>query len=204
MELEMSRILVVVGYNSPSVQEALKGYPVEFVHQEQQLGTGHAVLTAMPRLADAGGSTLVLYGDSPLITTKTLGDLLHTREREEADEIFLICRYENPFGYGRVIRNDENQVVDVVEEADVTPEQRLIKEVNTGFYCFDTGSLRHVLTQLSNNTAQGEYYLTDTVRLLTQSGKKVITAETSDPGETRGVNDPRQLAELEAELQGKA
>ena len=90
MELEVSRILVVVGYNSPSVQEALEGYPVEFVHQEQQLGTGHAVLTAMPHLADAGGSTLVLYGDSPLITTKTLGKLLHTREREEADDGFPV------------------------------------------------------------------------------------------------------------------
>jgi len=201
--LDIEKTFVVVGPESQSVKNAVASYPVAFVVQEEPLGTGHAVMAAAPLFQDVSGSLLVLCGDSPLIRTETLRQLLETREVENADQVVLTATLEDPQGYGRIIRDRQGNAVDIVEEKDARPEQKAIRDINTGFHCFKISSILEELSQLSPANAAQEYYLTDLLRIFCNHGKKVVTVATDDPDETRGINDLEQLARAERALKDR-
>ncbi|OGS93505.1 MAG: UDP-N-acetylglucosamine diphosphorylase/glucosamine-1-phosphate N-acetyltransferase [Gallionellales bacterium GWA2_59_43] len=190
--LQPQRICVVYGHGGEMVPQAMAQYDARFVLQEPQLGTGHAVQQAMPQLADAG-RTLVLYGDVPLIQHNTL----HQMQQAGAGLVLLTVTLDNPTGYGRIVRDSQGDVQCIVEEKDATPEQREIREVNTGILLAPTAQLRDWLSQLGNNNAQGEYYLTDIVGMAVRQGIAVRTVQPAHAWEVEGINNKLQLARLE-------
>ncbi len=190
-------ITVVIGHGAEEVKASFNQYnQLDFnpVIQEQQLGTGHAVQQALPYL-DKQSVTLILYGDVPLIRQQTLNKLIDTVTPETLG--LLTVNLENPKGYGRIIRNENKQVVGIVEQKDATDEQLEINEVNTGIMAVNTAQLAQWLPALSNNNAQGEYYLTDIIALAEQQGLTIETEQPDDEWEVLGVNDRCQQAELE-------
>lgn len=193
------RQIVVVGFGGEAVQEYL-GDQAETVVQEKQLGTGHAVLQAEQALQGAQGTLLVTCGDTPLVTTDTFRNLLACHEESGAAATVLTAIMPNPFGYGRVIRNDQGQVVKIVEQKDGTPEELAVHEVNAGIYCFDLSLLWDMLHNVTNENAQGEYYLTDLIGMLVDAGKVVSAFAAPDYNETLGVNSRQQLAQAEQVL----
>ena len=191
-QLASGKICVVYGHGGEAVPQAMAQYKADFVLQEPQLGTGHAVQQAMPSL-DGEGKTLVLYGDVPLIQQNTL------QQMRQAGEglVLLTVNLKNPTGYGRIVRDARGDVLSIVEEKDATPEQREIEEVNTGILLAPTDKLRGWLENLQNNNAQQEYYLTDIVGMAVQQGVAVHTVQPAHEWEVRGINSKQQLAELE-------
>ncbi|BBN89081.1 MULTISPECIES: bifunctional UDP-N-acetylglucosamine diphosphorylase/glucosamine-1-phosphate N-acetyltransferase GlmU [Azospira] len=191
--LGQSRICLVVGHGGEVVRSALAAADVACAVQEPQLGTGHAVMQALP-LLDGEGMTLVLYGDVPLIQAATLQRLVQAAGDGLA---VLTVDLENPKGYGRIIRDSAGRVQRIVEEKDATPAERLVRETNTGIMALPTARLKDWLSRLSNDNAQGEYYLTDVVALAVADGVPVHTAQPEGEWEVAGVNSKVQLAELE-------
>jgi bifunctional UDP-N-acetylglucosamine pyrophosphorylase/glucosamine-1-phosphate N-acetyltransferase len=191
-QLAPGKICVVYGYGGETVPQAMAQHKVCFVLQEPQLGTGHAVQQALPQLQDHG-MTMVLYGDVPLIQHTTLRKMLFTQDKLN---LLTIC-LDNPTGYGRIVRDGVGNVSCIVEEKDATPEQRAIREVNTGILAAPTLLLRNWLAKLQNNNSQREYYLTDIVAMAVAQGVSVYTAQAAHPWEVQGVNSKIQLAELE-------
>ncbi len=191
--LGQSRICLVVGHGGDVVRSALAAADVACAVQEPQLGTGHAVMQALP-LLDGEGMTLVLYGDVPLIQAATLQRLVQAAGDGLA---VLTVDLENPKGYGRIIRDSAGRVQRIVEEKDATPAERLVRETNTGIMALPTARLQDWLSRLSNDNAQGEYYLTDVVALAVADGVPVHTAQPEGEWEVAGVNSKVQLAELE-------
>ena len=192
MVLQPQQICVVYGHGGEAVPQAMSRYPAQFVIQEPQLGTGHAVQQAMPHLAD-DGQTLVLYGDVPLIQHSTL----HKMQQAGDGLALLTVNLDNPTGYGRIVRNGQGDVLGIVEEKDASAEQRKISEVNTGLMLAPTKMLREWLANLQNNNAQREYYLTDIVAMAVQQGIAVHTVQPGHEWEIHGVNSKAQLAALE-------
>jgi bifunctional UDP-N-acetylglucosamine pyrophosphorylase / glucosamine-1-phosphate N-acetyltransferase len=193
-KLNPKRMVVVIGHGAQSVREHFAQQPVEFAVQEQQLGTGHAVAQAMPLLPDAS-TTLVLYGDVPLITPDTLRHLLDAAGETEVG--LLIVKLPDPSGYGRIVRDAGHNVTRIVEHKDANEAELAISEINTGILCAPTVELRHWLSKLKNSNAQGEYYLTDIIAMAVADGIAVNTVHPHDRWEVEGVNDKKQLAELE-------
>ena len=192
VELKPATTCVVYGHGGEAVPQALVQYAASFVLQEPQLGTGHAVQQALPQLNDAS-TTLILYGDVPLIQASTLQQLLKT-----PDSLSLLTLHlDNPSGYGRIVRDSEEKVTSIVEQKDASPEQRAICEVNTGILAAPTHLLRDWLSRLGNNNAQGEYYLTDIVAMAVAQGLEVSTKQPAHTWEVMGINSKVQLAELE-------
>jgi bifunctional UDP-N-acetylglucosamine pyrophosphorylase/glucosamine-1-phosphate N-acetyltransferase len=188
---------IVVGHGAEAVQEAFAGQPVRFVVQEEQLGTGHAVMQALPAVDD-DATVLVLYGDVPLINPATLKDLLAEASSGPA---LLTARLTDPFGYGRIVRTKKGRLLGVVEERDATPKERLINEVNTGILAAPAHHLKQLLPRVGNDNAQGEYYLPDIVSLALREGIPVSTATATSEIEILGVNDRVQLNRVEREYQ---
>ena len=190
--LTPQQICVVYGHGGEAVPKAMQQYPAKFVIQEPQLGTGHAVQQAMPHINDEG-NTLVLYGDVPLIQHSTL------RQMQQAGEglVLLTVNLSNPSGYGRIVRNEQGDVLSIIEEKDATSEQREINEVNTGILIGPTKMLRSWLSKLQNKNSQGEYYLTDIVGMAVQQGVAVHTVQPAHEWEIHGINNKAQLAILE-------
>lgn len=191
-QLAPAKTCVVYGHGGEAVPQAMAQYDASFVLQDPQLGTGHAVQQAFPALND-GSTTLVLYGDVPLIQTNTLKQLLQMPEALT----LLTLHLDNPTGYGRIMRDSNGKVVSIVEEKDATPEQRATCEVNTGILAAPTHLLRNWLARLRNNNKQGEYYLTDIVAMAVDQGVEVSTTQPGNSWEVMGVNSKVQLAELE-------
>ena len=196
--LSARRICVVYGHGGDRVPASFAGQDLDWVKQEPQLGTGHAVQQALP-LLDDGEVALVLYGDVPLIAAETLQRLI--KEAEGGKLALLTVELDEPTGYGRIIRDASGRVVFIVEEKDATPEQRRIREINTGILVAPVTALRRWLSRVGNNNAQAEYYLTDIVALAVGEGIDVRTAQPRSTWETLGVNSKIQLAELERTLQ---
>ncbi len=199
--LEAAARLVVYGHGGEAVKIA---FPTEsevlWVEQAEQLGTGHAVAQALPLLDDTG-VVLVLYGDVPLIRAETLRPLVVAAQRGSL--AVLTVKLADPTGYGRMVRDERGQICRIVEEKEATAEERRLREVNTGILAVATAKLRGWVAELDNNNAQGEYYLTDTVALAVRDGVPVEAFAVTDPEEVRGVNDRRQLAELERAYQAR-
>jgi bifunctional UDP-N-acetylglucosamine pyrophosphorylase/glucosamine-1-phosphate N-acetyltransferase len=192
VQLAPEKTCVVYGHGGEMVPAAMAQYQASFVLQEPQLGTGHAVLQAMPGLNDAS-TTLILYGDVPLIQLDTLKKLLEN----PGHLCLLTLNMLNPAGYGRIIRSSAGSVCSIVEEKDATAEQRAVTEVNTGILSAPTHLLRNWLSALSNNNVQGEYYLTDIVSMAVAQGITVSTSQPQQDWQVMGVNSKVQLAELE-------
>jgi len=193
-------IVVVVGHGSEAVKQAVTVNTATWVIQEQQLGTGHAVLQAVDQLSDSA-QVIVLYGDVPLIRSATLNQLLALVT--ESSLAVLTVELADPTGYGRIIRDQHGSVQEIVEEKDATPEQRLVSEINTGVMAFPPQFLHYYLPQLENNNAQGEYYLTDLVAIARSNGFSIEALRADNPYETEGVNSRRQLHDLERHYQAK-
>ena len=191
-ELKPQLICVVYGHGGGAVPPAMQQYSAKFVIQEPQLGTGHAVQQAVPHLGD-DSDTMVLYGDVPLIQHGTL----HQMRQAGSGLVLLTVNLANPTGYGRIVRNEQGDVLSIVEEKDATAEQREINEVNTGILLAPTKMLRGWLAKLQNNNAQGEYYLTDIVSMAVQQGVAVHTVQPAQEWEIHGINSKAQLAVLE-------
>lgn len=192
----VERTLVVVGMRADQVREAL-GEQTEYVYQEEQLGTGHAVMQAIPRLRGFHGTTLIGYGDTPLISAETVRALLTAHAEKQAAATVLTAVLEQPAGYGRIVRDDEGRVLRIVEEKDATAEEKAITEVNSGIYCFRNDVLLRALSHLDNRNAQGEYYLTDCLAIIRGMGLPVEAFPVDNPEEILGVNDRVQLAAVE-------
>lgn len=193
---------VVVGYGADQVQQCLGEGP-EFILQTEQLGTGHAVLMAKDRLEGMTGQLIVLYGDTPLITGITLNRIINAHQHARVAATVLTARLEQPFGYGRIVRDDDGQVEAIIEEKDATPEQKSINEINTGIYCFEISALLKTLPRLQPQNAQGEYYLTDVIGLLREDGEKLATLLLENPEEILGPNDRLALAKVETIMRGQ-
>ncbi len=194
--VQTNRTVVVVGHGAEAVRSYV-GDRAEFVLQEQQLGTGHAVLQAKRLLADQDGVTIVICGDTPLVTEQSLREMIRVHREEQAAATLLTAWFDNPRGYGRVIRDENGGVARIVEQKDCTPQEREVKEINAGTYCFDNRKLFQALDKVTNDNAQQEYYLTDVIGILRQQGEKVAAYRTEDQGEAVGVNDRIQLAAAE-------
>lgn len=193
------RQIVVVGFGGEAVQEYI-GDAAETVVQEQQLGTGHAVMQAESLLAGVSGTLLVTCGDTPLVTADTFRQMLTHHEETKAAATVLTAVMPDPTGYGRVIRNEDGQVVKIVEQKDGSPEELAVHEVNAGIYCFDMDLLWQMLHNVTNDNAQGEYYLTDIIGMLVKGGHVVSAFAAPDYKETLGVNSRLQMAEAEQVL----
>ncbi len=192
--LEAGRIVVVYGHGGEVVRDALNAPDLAWARQDPPQGTGHAVQQAMPLVED-GGIALVLYGDVPLIGAATLRRLLAAASEQSL--ALLTVGMDKPTGYGRILRDEAGRVQRIVEEKDATPAERLVQEVNTGILAAPVARLRQWLSQLRNDNAQGEYYLTDIIAMAVADGLEVITAQPDAFEETLGVNNKTQLAELE-------
>jgi len=197
------RVVVVVGHQQEAVRRAI-GDGVEYAVQEQQLGTGHAVMQAASRLGRHEGTILVTCGDTPLYRPETFRKLIQEHLKSGAKATLLSTVVEDPRGYGRVVRDAAGRLEAVVEERDISSDQvRAIKEINTGTYCFESPLLFEMLALLRNDNQQGEYYLPDTLRLLRERGHAVGVSRLEDPAEAMGVNDRCQLAAAEKALRAR-
>ena len=192
--LGSARIHTVIGHGGEQVMSASEDYPVNWVRQEQQLGTGHAVAQVVDHLPD-DANVLILYGDVPLIQAETLSRLVRTVDDRRIGLITVTL--EDPKGYGRIVRDSDGRVRAIVEHKDATPEQIAIREVNTGILALPATLLKAWLPRLSNDNAQGEYYLTDVIALAASEGVDVRVVNPDSVGEVEGVNNRVQLAAME-------
>jgi bifunctional UDP-N-acetylglucosamine pyrophosphorylase/glucosamine-1-phosphate N-acetyltransferase len=193
-QLGAERIHGVIGHGADQVRAVTPADDVQWALQEQQLGTGHAVAQALPNLPD-DARVLILYGDVPLTRSETL-EALVSRVSDQSIGLLTVT-LDNPDGYGRILRNDQGAVTAIVEQKDATPDQKAVKEVNTGILAVTAGQLKAWIPSLSDANAQGEYYLTDIIAMAAKAGIAVEVAQPDTEYEVQGVNNRIQLAVLE-------
>lgn len=196
LKLSLSKLVTIVGHGAEEVKKQL-GDKSEYALQAKQLGTAHAVKQAQPFLADEKGVTIVICGDTPLLTAETMEQMLKEHTQREAKATILTAVAEDPTGYGRIIRSENGAVQKIVEHKDASEEERLVTEINTGTYCFDNEALFRAIDQVSNDNAQGEYYLPDVIEILKNEGETVAAYQTGNFQETLGVNDRVALSQAE-------
>jgi bifunctional UDP-N-acetylglucosamine pyrophosphorylase / glucosamine-1-phosphate N-acetyltransferase len=199
--LKPLKTVVVVGHGANFVKERLAAYEVTFVMQEQQLGTGHALLQTQEALKDKQTDVLVLNGDGPLLKTETLKALVN-EQLGKPGMTLLTCKVTDPTGLGRIIRDATGNIHSIVEEKDTTPEQKRITEVNPGFYMFDK-TVFEKAKNLGNQNKSGEYYITDLPSLYLQEGHQVRGIMVDDEREMLGVNDRKHLSQIDKILQDR-
>lgn len=192
----VERTVVVVGHGAEAVQSFL-GTKAEYALQAEQLGTGHAVKQAKDLLGSESGSTIVVCGDTPLVTSETLQGLMELHESRGAAATVLTANLDQPHGYGRVIRSEDGSVLRIVEQKDCSPQEDAVKEINTGTYCFDNAKLFAALEKVKNENAQGEFYLTDVIGIFRNEGEVVEAYMSDDIAESIGVNDRLALSQAE-------
>ncbi|NLM96041.1 MAG: bifunctional UDP-N-acetylglucosamine diphosphorylase/glucosamine-1-phosphate N-acetyltransferase GlmU [Halanaerobiaceae bacterium] len=193
-----SNIIIVVGHQGDLVRETFPDREgIKFVVQKEQLGTGHAVQQAEGYIREHRGTVLILYGDTPLLKKETIKSLVSGHQEKKAACTVLTALMENPAGYGRIIRNSNEDIERIVEEKDAGIDEKAINEINSGVCCFESSFLLEALQNLDNNNAQGEYYLTDAISYLSNKGEKVIPFLIDDSREIIGINDRINLAKAE-------
>ena len=192
----MSDVCLVVGHKADMVKDVV-GEGVTYVLQEEQLGTGHAVKCAKEFIG-TDGLTMVLCGDTPLITGATLKTLVDTHIAENNAITVLTAKVDDPTGYGRIIKDEDGNFIKIVEQKDASEEEQKVNEINSGMYLFDSDILSQTLDMIDNNNAQGEYYLTDTIEIVKNKNLgRVATVVVKDANEIKGVNSKEQLKEAE-------
>jgi UDP-N-acetylglucosamine pyrophosphorylase len=202
LSLEPESVVLVVGHQADLVRQATSRFPVAYALQQPQLGTGHAVMQTGPILKGFDGEVIILSGDAPLFTKRTLRELLDFHRSRNAVATVLTADIDDPTGYGRVIRNNDGaEVLRIVEQKDATDEEKAVTEINSGVYVFDAHELFAALEGITNSNAQQEYYLTDVFGICFGKGLKVCAFKVGDPNEIRGINTPEQLHEAELLLQ---
>ncbi|MCT6866383.1 MAG: bifunctional UDP-N-acetylglucosamine diphosphorylase/glucosamine-1-phosphate N-acetyltransferase GlmU [Lactobacillus panisapium] len=192
--IKPDKIVTIVGNGAEEVKKVLADKS-EFVLQKKQLGTGDAVLTAADELAAEKGATLVITGDTPLFTSQTFQKLFNYHQSKGNAATVLTAQAPNPYGYGRIIRDDQDNVLRIVEQKDGTADELKINEINTGVFCFDNQLLFSALKKVDNQNAQGEYYLTDVLEILRNEGQRIGAYKMPDFSESLGVNDRYALAQ---------
>jgi bifunctional UDP-N-acetylglucosamine pyrophosphorylase / glucosamine-1-phosphate N-acetyltransferase len=194
-------VYVIIGYEPERVREAVTRTGVNFVLQDEQRGTGHALMVAREALSGYD-EVIVLSGDAPLITPQTIAKLRDAHVSARADMTILSADWENPTGYGRVIRKSRNgaEVKAIVEEKSASPSERKTREINSGFYAFNAESLFEHIDQLKTDNAHGEYYLTDMASVLAKAKKRVVAVETNEPSEILGGNTRAELADIDLRM----
>jgi bifunctional UDP-N-acetylglucosamine pyrophosphorylase/glucosamine-1-phosphate N-acetyltransferase len=199
--LEPRQLHVIVGHQAEEVEAAvrkeLRHDRLTFIKQAQQLGTGDAVMSARQTLHAADSTVLILSGDVPLIRAETLRLFWEHHQQTKSVGTILGVRMENPTGYGRIVRDDQDRFLRIVEQRDATTEEKQIREINSGIYCFETGKLFQALEHVQPKNQQGEYYLTDVAEILRSNGDAVSVYLHSDAREVSGVNTRADLAEFE-------
>jgi bifunctional UDP-N-acetylglucosamine pyrophosphorylase/glucosamine-1-phosphate N-acetyltransferase len=197
------RVIVVVGYQAEEVRAEVEAAGVQSIHQTEQLGTGHAVMCGERELAELGGRLIVFVGDCPLIRAATLEQLAETQKESHAAAAVITTEVDDPTGYGRIIRGADNTVLEIVEHKAATPDQRMVREINSGILCFDADSLwRHIHELRPDNPAR-EYYLTDMVAILIRAGSRVAALKIPDSNELLGINNRLELAEADRILRAR-
>lgn len=189
---DIKEIIAVVGHKREEVKEALKD-SVKYAYQDELLGTGHTVMQATNFLENRKGKVIVLNGDVPIIRKETLLKLIEKNKKNNEYATVITAIYENPTGYGRIIRDENRNIKAIIEEKDTNEEEKKIKEINAGIYCFDIQELLEALKKLTPNNKQGEYYLTDVFKIMNEKGLKTGTLVIEDNTEILGVNDRKQL-----------
>ena len=193
------RLIVVVGHRADLVRSAVAddSRDLTYVDQAPQLGTGHAVMVCGDQLQGLSGPVLVVAGDGPLISAETLVELMSTHRKSGAACTVATSILPDPAAYGRIVRDERGKLVGIVEYLDATPRQRDIKEVNVSLYCFDAAALRDVLSRLDNKNAKGEYYLTDTLKLLRAEGRRLAAVAAVPPEDVLSINTLEELQEVD-------
>lgn len=195
-QLGVEKIVTVVGHGAEVVQSEL-GDRSEYALQTEQLGTAHAVLQAEASLANLDGTTIVICGDTPLITADTMNDLLNHHKQTGAKATILTALADDPTGYGRIIRAEDGSVKSIVEQKDASIEEQRVNEINSGTYCFDNDALFKSLKLVKNENAQGEYYLPDVIEILQKEGEVISAFAAKDFDEILGINDRIALSQAE-------
>ncbi len=190
------RVVMVVGHGASQVTEAVSGLPVDFVTQAEQLGTGHAVMSAREAVGDGPGRLLILSGDVPLLGAATVSSLARLQEERGAGCALLTTTLDDPTGYGRIITDPGGQVSRIVEQADADLVQQQVRVINAGIYCFRSDLLFRTLASCGSDNAQGEYYLTDAIATIREAGHPVAALEVPDPAEVAGINTRLELARM--------
>ncbi|HOV21218.1 MAG TPA: sugar phosphate nucleotidyltransferase [bacterium] len=190
-------VIIVVGFKKEEVIKQLEGENVKFAEQVVPLGTGDAVKKAMPLLENFDGNILILYGDVPFISYDTLKNFINDFENSKAMCSIITVSIDNPTGYGRIIRNKEGKITGIVEEVNATPQQKEIKEINSGIYIFKKQLLFDTLEKLKKDPVKGEYYLTDVIKILACQGVKIRSFTIYTPEEVMGINTIEELQKAE-------
>jgi UDP-N-acetylglucosamine diphosphorylase/glucosamine-1-phosphate N-acetyltransferase len=196
-KLSPEKTLVVVGHKRELIMDYYQDWPVSFVIQAEQLGTGHAVMQAEAYLANFSGNVLILAGDVPLLSEKTLRQLIEFHQDHHAAVTDLTAELPDAGNYGRIVRNAKGEILRIVERKDATPEELKIKEFNTGTFCFDKEALFSALKEVRAENAQKEYYLTDTLEILRNKGRPVFAFLAENVSETLGINTREELVAIE-------
>ena len=197
IKLNPSKILVIVGFEAQTVINSYDNrFPITWVEQKEQLGTGHAVMQVIPHLKDYNGEIMLLSGDVPLLSTSTMLQILKSHQENNSHCTILTTVIDNPYGYGRIIKNENNHVTKIVEQKDATDFEKTVREINSGTYCFNWKNLEKYLLQLTPQNAQGEYYLTDTIQMFVGNNLKVNSFITNDMNQILGVNDRLTLSKI--------
>lgn len=199
--LQPTKSIVVVGHQRDAVQKSLADFPVELAVQEEQLGTGHAVLCAEPAITDMQGSVMILCGDTPLIRSETLQSMLDSHKQEDATLTLMTTVLDAPSHYGRIISGDSGEILAIVEEKDATSEERKIQEINAGIYCIKTQFLFSHLKNIGTDNSQGEVYLTDIVTQAVSEKQQVQKFINPEPADVLGVNARFELSQAHQQLQ---
>jgi len=196
-KLNPKRIIIVVGFKKEEVFKELEGENVEYVEQKELKGTGDAVLQTEKLLKDFNGDIVVLNGDTPFVTEKTLRNLLKIHRENGSVCSFVTAIVDEPKGLGRILRNGDGRVLKIVEELNATEEEKRIKEINAGVYIFSSNHLYPALKKIKPDPLKNEYYLTDIIKIFNSENKKVSTYLTDDPDEIIGINTPSDLKKAE-------
>lgn len=200
----VKKVLMVVGHGKDEIINRFQDDKrITWVEQTEQLGTGHAAKMCVPHLRDEPGDVFILTGDGPLIRDEVLRTLLNAHRDEQAAGSMATAVLDDPTGYGRIIRDDAGEFVEIAEQADATPEQREIREVFPSYYCIKGPELVQVLSKITNNNKKREYYLTDLYGILRKEGKKVVAVEAVTAEDVLAVNDRIQQAEVDAVMQDR-
>jgi bifunctional UDP-N-acetylglucosamine pyrophosphorylase/glucosamine-1-phosphate N-acetyltransferase len=199
-----TKVMVVVGFGKEEViSRFADDKRIEWVEQTQQLGTGHAARMCEELVKKIGGDVFILAGDGPMIRGEVLQTLLRAHKDDHAAASMATAVMDDPFGYGRIIRDVDGNFLDIVEEVDCTPEQREIREVFPSYYCFKADDLCLALSKLTNNNRKGEYYLTDTFGILRREGRKIAAVQAVTAEDVLAANDRKQLADVDAAMQSR-